>query len=549
MTALQRNLEALAPHHGELARQLAHVAPGRRLRVSLSRSGAPTATLLDKREIALHSRFDPHKEAAGLVAASHATGFCLVLGLGLGYHVLELLAVDSVQAVLVVEYDLALLRSVLEQRDLSRIWHDSRVSLAVDQPPHAVAAAVARSYVPMLHGNLTTVPLRGRVDGDRQRFADAGSAVSQAVEAVGADLSVQRVFGRQWMRNIIINAAEAAPQPQTLPTCSRAIVTAAGPSLEHDIEAIGQRGADQLLIATDTSLPRLLAAGIRPDVVVAIDCQLVSYLHVLGASGQRLILVADAGVNPALPLCFGTTHYVGGSHPLLVYLRARGLPVSFLDTSDGSVTHTAVHLAARLGATHVEVYGADFCYPHGSAYARGSYIHSHLLGKATRRSPYASSLYQFVMERPELHLERIDGRRAYVTTVMRNYRRSFDTLAERVDATIVRTVNGKRIASRRCAGHARTTRTSIPQAHGRQQPAARSASDPLGAYHGALTELPPPRDPLWRYADEISPDQLSLWSTLLPLAAFYSDQQLRAGSAALLDHTLSRALALLERLL
>ena len=552
MSILHKNLATLSVRHAELTQQLTQLRPSSRVRFSASRAGPLYAVIEDDRETALHSRFDPRREASRLVAGSHSSGFCLVLGLGLGYHVRELLCQPRLQRALIVEYDSALLRAILEQQDLSDVWQDSRVQLYVDQPPREVAAAIAQHYVPVIHGNLSTLLLRGRVDCDRTLFSDAGTAASEAAEAAGADLSVQRVFGRQWMRNIITNSVACPVQPG-LPRCRSAIVSAAGPSLDNKIDAIARRDADQLLIATDTSLPRLLGAGIRPDLVLAIDCQLASYLHVLPAGKQRLTLVADAGVHPALRRRFSAVHLIGGGHPLIAYLRAGGVPITRLDTSDGSVTHAAVRLAVRLGAEQVEVHGADFCYPRATAYARGSYIHSHVIGRAGRTTPYASGLYRFVLERPELELDQVDGRWAYITKVMRHYRHRFANLQPALGARIVRTIGEPAIdsgsAQSGVQGYRYTEHDTNTPPRAVSDAAAGNAQSVLAAYREALTEISAAHDPLWSYFDRMTADERLLWQTLFPLAAFYSAQSRPVGTAALLEHTRVGALELLERLI
>ncbi len=557
MSTLQRNLDVLTQRDADLAQALAETPSSTRIRFTRSRSGAVTATMTgDRDEVALHSRFDPQREAARLVANSRSSGFCLVLGLGLGYHVLELLKHQSVQAVLLVEYDVSLLRAFLEQQDLRAVLADSRVRLAVERPAQTIAALIAQHYVPILHGNLSTLMLRGRVECDQHRFSDAGEAASEAAEAAGADLRVQRVFGRQWMRNIAANTVHGMCRTSDLPQTRRAIVTAAGPSLDAAVDTIAARAADQLLIATDTSLARLLAAGITPDLVVAIDCQLASYLHVLAARKAAVTLVADAGVHPAVIGCFARTHCVGGGHPMLGYLRSKGLRLAFLDASDGSVTHAAVRLAAQLGAGRVEVYGADFCYPQAAAYTRESYIHTHMFARAVRTAPGASRLYRFVLERPELDLDQIDGRRAYVTAVMRNYRRRFDELCHSLPARVVRSVDGLKpggdVNDSTTDDHA----TGLPSAPGDSQAAPPSGSPTsydskvfIRNYRLALETLDTPHDPLWRYFTVSSAEQRRLWLTLLPLAAFYSSETLQAGTAALLRHTRNHALELLDHYL
>jgi hypothetical protein len=73
-----------------------------------------------------------------------------------------------------------------------------------------------------------------------------------------------------------------------------------------------------------------------------------------------------------------------------------------VDTSGGNVTYAALSLAEVLGARRIELYGADFSYPRGITYARGSYIYPYFERRQTRFAPAESLLSAFLYRSPSL---------------------------------------------------------------------------------------------------------------------------------------------------
>jgi hypothetical protein len=107
-----------------------------------------------------------------------------------------------------------------------------------------------------------------------------------------------------------------------------------------------------------------------------------------------------------------------------------------IDTSGGNVTHAAVSLARALGARHIAVFGADFSYPEGKAYARGTYLYDYFWTEQNRFSPAEGRFYSFVhssaLTRREVHGDRI----LYTNPLLRSYRERFLGLIETIDADV-----------------------------------------------------------------------------------------------------------------
>jgi len=144
MEIWERNLEVLRQISPQLAQEVSRVRPSGQVEVVTAKNGQP---VLRVRGITLHSRYDPTREGEEW-AQSQPEGPAgeplVVFGLGLGYHILPLVAQG--RAVTVVEPSLEVMRLTLERVDLRpllargglvREWPGrppGRAQLAVHQP-------------------------------------------------------------------------------------------------------------------------------------------------------------------------------------------------------------------------------------------------------------------------------------------------------------------------------------------------------------------------------------------------------------------------------
>ena len=196
------------------------------------------------------------------------------------------------------------------------------------------------------------------------------------------------------------------------------------------------------VIAADTALPALLYHGLKPDAVVSIDCQHISYSHFMGINCRDVPLFLDIASPPMLPEFSDHPFFFSGGHPLAVYISQQWRPLPVLDTSGGNVAYACLSLAESLGAQRITVYGADFSYPAGRVYARGTYIYPFFERRQNRFSPAESHLSSFLYRSPFLPAEDTAdsgaGSPPYETATLRSYRKTFEdkisTMEGRVSA-------------------------------------------------------------------------------------------------------------------
>jgi len=526
-----------APAHSAPAHSApAHSAPARsgtgRYTFTVSRTGAPVPAIADGSGAyrALHSAVDPEKEARRLADVLYEGRkepcFTVFLGLGGGYAPEAALGAGTASRALVIDFDINGVAGLLCSREYTALG-DPRLTLLVDPDADIIRGTVLGLYNPCLCGGVATLPLRARVGLDAEKFDMAAEAVRTAIEKVSADYSVQAHFGIRWFSNIIRNLAFARPpnaDPPRIDPALTAAVCAAGPSLDAQIPLIQKRRDSLFVIAADTALPALLSGGVKPDAVASIDCQHISYYHFISTGRTDIPLFLDIASPPLLSGFSSSPFFFAGGHPLAAYLRLKRMPLPVLDTSGGNVAYACLSLAEKLGAKRVTVYGADFSYPLGRPYARGTYFYPLFERRQNRLAPLEARVSSFLYRTPFLPLEngKIKGgvTPCYETGTLRSYRKSFEEKASAMEAGVVAEKGmGIPLEIRRKTG-------GSPSPAGRTDNfayggAITDAKDFLNGYKKDITALPAFGRAVTgdEYMARLNPDEKRVFTTLLPLIA------------------------------
>ncbi|MDR2536458.1 MAG: DUF115 domain-containing protein, partial [Treponema sp.] len=404
-----------------------------------SRSGEMVPALVDQKDRThpLHSLVDPKREGNRLISTVKDEGFLIFLGLGGGFAVESALEREDIQQVLVIDYDIAHITELLDSKSYHQLFIDLRFHILIDPEASHIEQYILEHYQPVISGGIRVFPLRIRIDWDKPRFNEAGTAINAAINKISGDYSVQAYFGTRWFSNIVRNLIRAEEQDGPIPTIRRAAVSAAGPSLDLQLPLLATKREEFFLIATDTSLPSLLQAEIEPDAVVSIDCQHISYYHFMKGLPEHIPLYLDLASPPLVGSCSKHPRFFAGGHPFTRYISRHWRPLPLVDTSGGNVTYAALSLADMLGAEQIELYGADFSYPLGRAYSRGTYIFPYFEIRQNRLSTLESLFSGFLFRSPDLNRINREDTWYYEMPTLTQYRRLLEEKIGSIHAAVI----------------------------------------------------------------------------------------------------------------
>ncbi|MCC6163984.1 MAG: DUF115 domain-containing protein [Acidobacteria bacterium] len=277
--------------------------------------------------------------------------------------------------VLALEPDPRRARAFLDDTE----WQDWRTSgrlVYLADPDYAGADQAWRIFPPgmtvpvvLLHPDAT--PTEG--------LARAAQRLKQIVFGVTANADARRRFAPRYLVNAIRNlpAIVAGSDVRHLTDAYRgmpAIVAGAGPSLDAAIRTLRTMPNRGVLIASDTALRPLLAAGIAPTLAVALDPSTENARHLLTLPECRdTWLVSEAALDRDATSVFdGRTFWFRASnHHPGPWLRELGVDMEQLEVW-GSVLTGAFQVACLAGCDPIVFVGADLSFTDDRPYARGT---------------------------------------------------------------------------------------------------------------------------------------------------------------------------------
>ena len=178
-----------------------------------------------------------------------------------------------------------------------------------------------------------------------------------------------------FLKNALINAPLANGQLKMAQFVGAlknkpALIVAAGPSLNKQMETLAQNKDLFTIFAVDRVWPILKKHGITPDVVVSLDPSSKPSWPDNAIDDETLFMV-DLGSSPELVWSHNKNHLFTSCNPdVNAVLKSLGVEVEHMSTG-GSVATTAFSIALTMGANPIVLIGQDLALTGGQAYAEG----------------------------------------------------------------------------------------------------------------------------------------------------------------------------------
>lgn len=439
---LERNLAALArrsPQEAALIRQ----SPARG---DLRFIETPEGLSAELGGVSLCSKRRPVSEAQTLVSRidPEKVACAAVLGFGLGHHCAELIEhLGRCSLVVCYEPDAGLLRAVLSRIDCTEMFLSGRFCLVCDASDTTRLSAVLAGSEALVGMGVEIVvhpPSVGRLGVLGDGFGkNLGDTMRAARTHVVTTLANARVSFRNALMNLDHYTRSAGVTALKGACAGRAaIVVSAGPSLRRNLALLEDPGVRDsfVIIAAQTVLKTLLARGIRPHFVAALDYHEVSrrFYEGLGEEDVRGVrLVVEPKANPAILDAFpGEVLCVGDE--LLSTVLGEGLGRDMGTIEPGAtVAHLSYSIARYLGCDPVVFIGQDLGFSDGQYYAPGAAIHTVWGGEVNAHRTLEMFEWERIV-RMRAHLRRktdVHGRAIYSDEQMSSYLAHFEAVFAR----------------------------------------------------------------------------------------------------------------------
>lgn len=379
----ENNLAALRMQSPEIALEIDAVGfQGLSIEIVPTKTAAPSARVTPPhgdKPILLHSAYDPIREAARWAESIEFTQptNVIVMGFGLGYHILSLLALHdkNIRHLVIVENDLRIFRLALSAVDLRRVLNRRGSHLVLAASPDTFAEILKDIRTDIILHNFKILLHEPSVKLEPDYYPQANKTLLNIMTHDEVNLRTTFEGGGRNQFNIFMNLPAMA-KGYALKDCEGlftgwpAIVAAAGPSLDKNIAELREIGDRAALFTVDTAQRTFRKYGLAPDVVVTGDPTPLNFSHFesIDSMGEAF-LAFHPEVNRQI-----TQKFI--HHPYLLPLfDQEGAVLNSLFDLDHeygrmiramNVGHLAFNLARLMGCGPIVLVGFDFAFPrHG----------------------------------------------------------------------------------------------------------------------------------------------------------------------------------------
>lgn len=305
----------------------------------------------------------------------------LIVGIGNAFYLQELLrATPKNFNILLYEPCVEVLLKILEEIDITEVFNNRPVALLIK-------SINDEELIPVMCKWLTneTLPyfrtkiLPGYDKLFLEEIKEFLSTVKRTLLRMKTDQNTLAFFGNFYARNVIGNARQILKSHTInqlsgmIPNDRPAVIIAAGPSLKKNINDLKEAKGRAFLIAVDTALKPLIAAGIIPDLFVTVDGNKpVELFDQEEIWKTPVLLSADVNNEMVRKHTGKKIFYYNGEEFIRKLYLAHGIPCSGLP-SGGSVSNSAFSLAEKLGFQTIILVGQDLAYTGNRSHMEGTF--------------------------------------------------------------------------------------------------------------------------------------------------------------------------------
>jgi len=419
----QSNISILKSKAPEIAEKIT-LAKGTHVSLVSCKNGSYSISVSSDngRNLFIHSKIDPLKEAERFVADIDPANrdLIIILGFGLGYHIREILKKhDGISKILIIEKDPLIIQKAFEVYNFDDILKIKELQILCDPSEDSILSFLKGKA----SANILFVMHRGSHQIYPDYYNNILSLLKSYISTKDVNIATLAKFEKLWCSNIARNLPFFINSPGAKIFYNKfdgvpAIIAAAGPSLSDSLKFIKENSKKALIIAVDTSYRILINHGITPHFCISVDPQVINARYFEGTDNTETVLVADPMVHPSVFRFFkGKTTVTSIAFEMMKWIENSSGDKGEM-CHGGSVSTNAYDFAKRLGAYPIILAGQDLAFTKGLAHAKGSYLDEQIHNKTNRISNAEMFNRRQLTFLPKIFLPGINGKAIHTNQKM-----------------------------------------------------------------------------------------------------------------------------------
>lgn len=358
------------------------------VQVEPSRKGEATLKcLVDGKPQYIHSKYDPQTEAERLIAGLDSLedyNHVLFVGIGLGYHLKELLKKYPNIRFSIYEPNIEVLYQFLSYQDISSQGTEHVQTIFTGTEEEHIRQSMYQMHQMNYHKTfIYTLPAYQKLYAEQEKIII--QTMKKLLKDKRTNLATNAAFQQRWTLNSIKNFPSVLQTPNILHDIDQtafqgkpAIIVAAGPSLNQEFENLRYIKEHGLayLFSVGSAINSLIEHGIYPDAACTYDPQAHNY--------KVINIIKEKGIDE-IPLIFGSSvgfetleDYPGPMLHMITsqdtvapyYLLDQGEKVNIVNDAT-SIAIITFQLLKILKCSHIILVGQNLSFKDKQRYAKG----------------------------------------------------------------------------------------------------------------------------------------------------------------------------------
>lgn len=319
----------------------------------------------------LHSNYDPYKESHVIASSIEEGTFdtIIILGLGLTYHLKDLLSTYKEKNKIIVEPDYNIFVKSLEYIDLEEILNNSNTELIVSNESDEVFNELAALYHNTNIYSLKFVQLGYYNNIYGGYWQDIQREYIKFFNNQVINIRTIQKFNMMWIYNFFMNILKIEKTANIIEFKNKfkgipAVIVAAGPSLKNEIEMIKTIKNKALIIAAGSSVNALIKNDIIPHIMLGIDGgnDMSEIYNQVKRDDILFTYVCNMHFD-CVNKYKGPMMYIrSNSEPHVDYFETAIEQKTEYITAGGSVANVSLDFAVKLGCNPLVLVGQDLAY-------------------------------------------------------------------------------------------------------------------------------------------------------------------------------------------
>lgn len=380
-----KNLKSLKIYYSELYESIINIK-GKECCIKEVKSKNGMNNLLFNEKIYIHSTYNPKKEAENWIdniTLSNNEDTIIVIGLGLGYYLDNLVNAFRDKKIIIIEPNLNIFNKLLSFKDISQYIQNENIVFLVEIEPYIIRRLIS-DYLrenKMKKVYIAEVPVYNRMYKDyiQELYTEIDKGLFQLISNIATEIC----FSQMWLNNTIRlldfinnlpNVALLKDEFINFPV----VIVSAGPSLDKNIHLLKGIYNKAIIIAAGSAINILEKNNITPHIIMGFDGQEMEAkifenikntkpLFIFGPSVHYKAVEGYKGLKMSLIL--------KNDISLINFYENLGIKIDNVD-SGPSVSNMALVFANYIKCGKVMLIGQDLCYTNNNRYADGG-IHNH----------------------------------------------------------------------------------------------------------------------------------------------------------------------------